>query len=420
MKILGNAPLHGVIDAIPSKSYAHRALICAALSDRPSTVYFTKSSEDIDATAEALRQMGAEIRERENGRDVIPIQKKKGVPCLDMGESGSTFRFLLPVAATLYDKSRFVGRGRLPERPIGELIRVLEEGGCVFSDDRLPFEVTGRYEGQSCRLPGDVSSQYVSGMFFAAPLLPGDFEVFLTSELESRGYVEMTREVLDHYGIRVAATESGYHVERGTYRGKDFVVEGDWSNAAFFLVAGALGQGVSVGGLNLRSSQGDRKIVEILREWGASIREEEGSLRICGGEFRPFHADLREIPDALPILAVAAAAVPEGASRFTNGKRLRLKESDRLSTVAELITRLGGRVEEKEDGLVVYGTGGLAGGEVSSFGDHRLAMAAAVAATICKSKVTLRGAEAVAKSYPEFFDDFQKLGGEVHDSNLRE
>ena len=148
MKILGNAPLHGVIDAIPSKSYAHRALICAALSDRPSTVYFTKSSEDIDATAEALRLMVSEIRERENGRDVIPIQKKKGVTCLDMGESGSTFRFLLPVAATLYDKSRFVGRGRLPERPIGELIRVLEEGGCVFSDDRLPFEVTDVTKGK--------------------------------------------------------------------------------------------------------------------------------------------------------------------------------------------------------------------------------------------------------------------------------
>ncbi|NLK57778.1 MAG: 3-phosphoshikimate 1-carboxyvinyltransferase [Tissierellia bacterium] len=399
----------GEIRAIPSKSYAHRALICAALADGPSTVRLARSSVDIDTTAQTLRQLGADIQKDATGFQILPVRHTDDTPLLDCAESGSTLRFLLPVAMALKDRARFTGRGRLPARPLSPLLEEMEKKGCVFSGKKLPLTVTGRLAKGSFLLPGDISSQYISGLLLAAPLL-GETEVRLTSGLESAGYVLITTEVMQDFGVKTVRTEHGYTVPGGQhYRARDYAVEGDWSNAAFFLVAGALGGAIRLRGLKADSVQGDRAILDVLRAYGARVDTEDGIL-VQRDAARPIRVDLRQMPDALPILSVLAASA-RGESVFYGGARLRLKESDRLYTSAQMIRNLGGDAEETEDGLLVRGTGKLTGGTTSSFGDHRLAMASAIASLLCDEPVRIEEPEAVNKSYPAFFSDFQQLGG---------
>ena len=399
----------GEIRAIPSKSYAHRALICAALADGPSTIRLARSSVDIDTTAQTLRQLGADIQKVATGFQILPVRHTDDTPLLDCAESGSTLRFLLPVAMALKDRARFTGRGRLPARPLSPLLEEMEKKGCVFSGKKLPLTVTGRLAKGSFLLPGDISSQYISGLLLAAPLL-GETEVRLTSGLESAGYVLITTEVMQDFGVKTVRTEHGYTVPGGQhYRARDYAVEGDWSNAAFFLVAGALGGAIRLRGLKADSVQGDRAILDVLRAYGARVDTEDGIL-VQRDAARPIRVDLRQMPDALPILSVLAASA-RGESVFYGGARLRLKESDRLYTSAQMIRNIGGDAEETEDGLLVRGTGKLTGGTTSSFGDHRLAMASAIASLLCDEPVRIEEPEAVNKSYPAFFSDFQQLGG---------
>lgn len=404
--------LSGTLKSIPSKSFAHRALICAALAKGNSDITIDRSSVDIDATAAALSALGAEIHRDGEILLVKPVQKAEGIPIVDAVESGSTLRFLLPVASALYDSVYFTGSGRLPERPLGPLLDTMQKNGCEFSTDRLPFTTRSRLSGTSYRLPGDVSSQFVSGLLMTAPLLNDEVNITLTSPLESADYVAITIDVMKRFGVSVEETKTGYRVQRGQlYCGCAYEVEGDWSNAAFFLVAGVLGDSVSLSGLKADSVQGDRGILDVLEQYGAEISA--GDPILCFPKERnPIQVDLSKMPDSLPVLAVLAASV-KGISRFTNGKRLRLKESDRLSTVRQMITDLGGHAEEIGDELRVYGTGTLQGGRTSSFGDHRLAMAAAVAASICVNPVEIEDAMAVKKSYPDFYRDYEKLGGTV-------
>lgn len=428
----------GSLAAIPSKSVAHRALICAATAIGESTIFLDKSSVDIDATAQALNSLGARIQRTAEGFLVQPMDHLGGTaepdkeasagpgtpagnedlegPLVNARESGSTLRFLLPVAAAYYDRVRFTGEGRLPERPIGALVQAMAANGAVFSGDRLPLALRHRLTGTSFRLPGDISSQFVSGLLLAAPGLPGDVAIDLCSPLESRDYVSITRSVMADFGVVSQETADGFFVPGGqTFRGHHYVVEGDWSNAAFFLAAGALSGAVTLTGLDPASVQGDRGILAVLEAYGAKLDWGPGEVLTCrAGERHSLTVDLAAMPDALPILAVLAAAVDGGVSRFSNARRLRLKESDRLRSVAALITDLGGRVREGEDYLEVYGTGGLAGGTTASFGDHRLAMAAAVAACTAKAPVVIGEAQAVEKSYPGFYEDLEKIGGIVH------
>lgn len=408
--ILQPKPLHGVIDSIPSKSFAHRALICAALADGPSRIQVDRSSVDIDATANALVAMGANIQREEEYFTVQPINKLAGTPTVDAVESGSTIRFLLPVASALYESVHFTGSGRLPERPLGPLLDAMRANGCEFSTEKLPLTTTSQLTGNHYHLPGDVSSQFVSGLLMAAPLLEGDVTIELTSRLESEDYVNITIDVMKSFGVQVELTPAGYLVPGGQcYRASDYVVEGDWSNAAFFLVAGALGGPVEMRGLRVDSVQGDKGILTALRDYGAEVVVTD-TVTTSPKERRPIEVDLTRMPDSLPILAVLAASA-EGTSRFTNGKRLRLKESDRLHTVRQMITDLGGHAEEVGDELHVHGTGTLRGGNTSSFGDHRLAMAAAIASCISKEPVIIKDPMAVVKSYPDFYFDFEFLGG---------
>ncbi len=404
------ATLSGRIAAIPSKSDVHRILVCAALSDAPTQINLTHSSEDIDATMRCLSALGAEFTAHGSTLTVTPIKEVPDSPVLDCGESGSTLRFLLPVAAAVSNYSKFTGAGRLPERPIKDLLTVMQQHGVSFSADKLPLSISGRMSGGDFSIAGNISSQYITGILLALPKIGGG-KITLTTKLESSGYVDMTLSALRRYGIIVNVSGQVYEIRKA----QNFIspghvtAEGDWSNAAFFLAAGAIGTPVTVTGLDPLSAQKDKQIVDILRLFGANVTDNHDSVTAAPGNLHGCRIDLSEVPDMLPALAVVAACA-EGETHFMGGARLRLKESDRIASVAALLHSLGGNAEELTDGLIVKGTR-LKGGTVDSFGDHRIAMAAAIAATRCNEEVTMIGAGAVSKSYPTFFDDYRRMGG---------
>ncbi|MBQ4426447.1 MAG: 3-phosphoshikimate 1-carboxyvinyltransferase [Oscillospiraceae bacterium] len=375
------APLGGTIAAIPSKSDVHRLLICAALSDKRTEIFCPAVSEDITATARCLTALGAEIQYSGGVFSVLPIREVPENPTLDCGESGSTLRFMLPVAAAICERASFIGRGRLPERPIGDLRTAMEAHGAHFSADRLPFAVSGGLSGGAFSLPGNVSSQYITGLLLALPTVGGG-EVRLTTPLQSASYVEMTKRAMGKFGVNV----NGLAVS-GSYRSPGAVIaEGDWSNAAFFIIAGA-----SVTGLDPASPQGDRVIFENL-------------ARLDRGEC----VDLTDTPDMLPALAVYAAMHRGGS--FTGIERLRIKESDRIMTVKNMINSLGGAARDHGERFTVEPQP-LTGGRCDSASDHRIAMAAAIGASLGTHTSVICGGECVNKSYPGFWEDFRLLGG---------
>ena len=404
--------LEGKLEILSSKSDGHLILICASLADKNSIININNTSEDIEATIGCLRALGAGIERKENQLIVTPIREVPEDVFINPKESGSTLRFLLPVTAALTKKASFTGEGRLPERPLKDLQNAMEENGTSFSTENLPFETNGRLKGKTFTMPGNVSSQYISGILFAAPLMGEEVEIHLTSPLESSAYVDMTMETMKRFGIDVEYFESVFRVKKGSYKSPGEIdVEGDFSNAAFYLAAGALEGTVVLKGLRKDTLQSDAKILDILEAAGADIVWGE-KVAVQKGKLQAIKVDLKEIPDLLPILAVIAS-VSEGESVFYNGERLRYKETDRLETTARMIRDLGGKAEETKDGLIIQG-GSLSGGETSSFGDHRIAMAASIAAIKCEKEVIIDRAEAVNKSYPAFYEDYKSLGGQVH------
>ena len=412
--VIEPSSLKGEITAIPSKSVAHRMLICAALADGPTTLRIPKTSDDIDATADCLRALGAAITVNNEDYIVEPIAQIENIPLLDCGESGSTLRFLLPVAAAAADRCRFDGHGRLPERPLSDLTDAMKEHGVSFDGEKLPFTIGGRLRGGIYRLPGNVSSQYITGLLLALPLCEEDSVIELTTALESASYIDITLSVLKTFGITVHCERNRYIIPgKQVFRSPGTLpVEGDWSNAAFFLTAAAMNNDIAMTGLNPNSAQGDRKIIALLEQLGAVTQKDNGRLTLRSDELKGCTIDIQDTPDLLPVLSVAAAFA-QGKTTFINAARLRLKESDRLASSAAMIENLGGRAEVGEDELTVYGTG-LIGGTVDSCNDHRIAMSAAVAATRCSKPVTILHAEAVKKSYPGFYNDYNKTGGKAH------
>ncbi|HWQ99196.1 MAG TPA: 3-phosphoshikimate 1-carboxyvinyltransferase [Clostridia bacterium] len=405
------ANLGGIVRAIASKSDAHRLLILAALSRGETRLLMEQRSEDIDATIGCLRALGAEIALLPDGVFVRGIEQVRENPLLDCGESGSTFRFMLPVACALYEHARFTGSGRLPERPIGELMRVMQAQGVAFSAEQLPFATTGKLSGGDFALPGNVSSQYLTGLLLALPTLKSDSTISLTTRLESAAYVDITLHALKRFGVQVRVQDGVYAVSGGQaiQSPGTLPVDGDWSNAAFFLAAGALGDPVTMTGLNPDSPQGDKAILDALRKFGAHVETSVDAVRVSPAQLTGCTIDVGETPDLLPILAVLGACAA-GETRLVNAARLRLKESDRLASVSAMLRALGGTVEELPDALVITG-GALTGGTVDSCRDHRIAMSAAIASIRCKQEVTILGADAVKKSYPAFYQDFNLLGG---------
>ena len=406
-------PIGGTIEAIASKSHGHRLLICAALADRPSEIYCPQRSADIDATVNCLNTLGAKI-DYVNQTFLVEPVKEAQFGELDCGESGSTLRFLLPVVAALGCGGEFILRGRLPRRPLSPLQELLEEKGITLSrpaPDRLRIE--GKLEGGIYALAGNVSSQFITGLLLALPLLEESSEIRLTTALESAPYVDLTLAVLRLFGLRMPPFAGGWQIPGGmSYHtpGK-LRVEGDWSNAAFWLCAGAVSRPVTVLGLDLQSTQGDRRIAEILEAFGAKVMGDETGVTVSPDALKGITVDVRDIPDLVPPLALVAACA-EGTTVITGAARLKLKESDRLESISAALRSLGGRVEATEDGLVIRG-GKLFGGRVNSAGDHRIAMLGAIASAVCSASVRVVGAEAVEKSYPDFWEDLERLQVEV-------
>ena len=381
--------LEGAVTPPSSKSQAHRAVLALMLARGEGCLSNLSVSQDIHATQDCAAALKSG---RPAGED--------GLPLLNCGESGSTLRFLIPVALALRGGGHFTGRGRLMERPQGPYLQLFREKGIGWERKGAWLTVSGRLEPGVYALPGDVSSQFITGLLYALPLLPGESRIVLTTPLESRGYVDMTLEMLRQFGVAVEEREDGFLVPgRQTYQARALTLEADWSQAAFWYAANFLGSNVTIEGLNPRSVQGDRAVAAFY--WKLA---RPGDVEL----------DVSQYPDLVPPLA-AMAAVRRGTARLTNAARLRMKESDRLASVTAALAALGAEVAEGEDSLTIRGLEHLAGGGVvDSQNDHRIAMMAAVAAVACEKPVILEGAECVAKSYPEFWDHYQTLGGRVN------
>lgn len=407
--------IQGDIKAIASKSDAHRAIICAALADKKTNIYISEMSEDIKATLNCMSAFGAKFSENGKEFTIEPVKKALSDALIDCNESGSTLRFLLPVAAALGNGARFIGKGRLPNRPIGIIVNLLKEHGISFDSETLPLSMSGKLTPGEFKIEGNVSSQFISGLLFALPLLDKPSKITLLSALESKAYVDMTIAVLNKFGAEIKAVEDGFLVQPiERYVSPDnYTVEGDWSNAAFFLVGAALSGNVNMSGLDMGSKQSDTKIVDILKLAGVKVTPKDNILTVTKSDIKPFELDVSQCPDLFPIAAVLACGA-NGKTTLYNACRLRIKESDRIVSTRELILGLGGKVLEEEDSLTVFGDGRLSGGMVDSVNDHRIAMSASIASCICEKSVTLNDAQAVNKSYPDFYKDFESLGGKVH------
>ena len=382
--------LSGILTAIPSKSLAHRLLICAAFSDSSTTLYCPETNQDIEATVGCLEALGAVITRDSSGYLVQPIKTLPAFAEMDCHESGSTLRFILPVVCALGVDTLIHMSGRLPDRPLSPLWEELERMGCTLTrPSKTTIQTAGKLLHGQYSIAGNVSSQFITGLLFASALMAGDSRIEIIGALESKPYVEMTQQTLTQFGVDTA----GYEVKgRQIFSSpRDMMVEGDWSNGAFWLAAKALGCPLEVTNLRTDSLQGDREVVNFLHALNYQIR-----------------IDGAQTPDLIPILAIVAGA--KQGSTFVNCGRLRLKETDRLETTAAMIRALGGWAEIIGDSLIVKGTG-FRGGTVDAKGDHRIAMSAAIAATVSTGPVTVLNAHEVKKSYPGFWEDYEKLGG---------
>lgn len=409
--------LQGAVTPPPSKSQAHRLLICAALGTEPCTIACNSVNDDIIATMRCLNALGASITYSQGIFDIKPIKVIKGAT-LDCGESGSTLRFLMSVAAVLGAEATFVGAGKLPQRPMGDLCNVLAVHGMDFerpTADELPVKCTGTLQGGKYVLPGNISSQYLTGLLFALPLAEEDSEIEVTGVMTSASYIAMTLDALSIAGIKIEQQGNIFKIKgKQQYRMPSAIsVEGDWSSAAFWIVAGVTGKKpINVCGMNTGSLQGDSKVVDHLRLMGAFIDVKADAVVAMPSQLFGAELDCTDTPDLLPILSVAAA-VAQGTTLFTGVGRLRFKESDRLEAMRQVLASFGIVSQVGEDTFTVFGGEPVANGIVDSFGDHRIAMSAAVMSCVAKGVTAIDNGACVAKSYPTFFDDFAMLGGNV-------
>lgn len=410
MDIQVSGKLSGTIAAPPSKSQAHRLIIASFLSGGAVTVRNVSYSQDILATIECCRQLGAEIVCQEDSIHFSGRKKKENV-LLNCRESGSTLRFMLPIAAALGGASSFLGEGRLPRRPIDEVIQLLNRHGVSSTASALPLTLTGQLSGGEFIVNPSRSSQPLTGLLYALPLLEQDSHIILTEEIQSKPYIEMTLQVLEQFGILIYPEENGYYIPgKQKYSPIDSVVEGDWSNSSFWLTAGAVGCPLSCKGLNIASKQGDKAVIEILQKMGAQVTVTSEHITVHPQKLSSITIDAAHIPDAVPALSVAAACAV-GKTVIYNAQRLRIKESDRIQSVIKNLRAIGGQAEETADGMIIIGGNSLEGGIVDCCNDHRIAMAFTIASLCCRHPITLLGADCVQKSYPNFFEEFQKAGG---------
>lgn len=413
--------LNGKIRAISSKSDAHRLLICASLSKSETKIHCNVMSKDIAATICCLKAMGAEVFVDGDTITVIPKPYNKKAN-LDCGESGSTLRFLMPVVSALGIDATITGHGRLPERPISPLKEEMEKKGITFhTDNKFPLHLTGQLHSGEYEIEGNISSQFITGLILALPILNGDSEIRLVPPVESKSYIDITVSVLRKFGIKIEEKEKLYII-KGNQKyisPKEITVDGDWSNASFFLCAGAFSEnGVTVTDLDINSPQGDKKILDVLTSMGADVKISGNEITVKMNKLNGITVDASDIPDAVPIISVVATAC-NGDTKIINAQRLRIKESDRIKSVVEMINSVGGSAEETVDGIIIHGGKPLKGGKVNGYNDHRIVMSASILSCLCQSNVEITDFNAVEKSYPDFFNDFSKMGGNLDVLNDR-
>lgn len=421
--------LQGTVVAPSSKSMGHREIICAGLAAGTSIIDNISMSKDIEATMRCLKAINVAVDEIPSmiaGRKALQISgtghPMAAADSVDCGESGSTLRFFLPLGANLNCPLTFTGHGKLVSRPLQAYYDIFDEKFIQYFNDNgnLPVTVNGRLTPGTYKLPGDVSSQFVSGLLFVLPMLNGDSVIEITSPLESSAYVDMTINCLAKFGIEIE-NEGGQHRRylvkgKQRYQAQDSQVEGDWSQAAFWTVGGSLGEKITCAGVNVNSLQGDQAVVSIMERMGAAIVQDANSVTVSGGHTKATVIDAANCPDIIPVLTVLAA-ISEGTTKIINAGRLRIKECDRLAAMTSELNKMGAAITEEPEGLTIIGKPeGLKGGvQVDAWNDHRIAMSLAIAAQKCAEPIRLTGAESVAKSYPTFWEDYKSVGGLVEE-----
>lgn len=425
--------LNGEVKIPPSKSMAHRAVICAALGDGISKVTNIDYSDDIIATIEAMSALGAKITRKEDYLEVYGIKSLENIKAnelksertIDCNESGSTLRFLVPIAALFDGVNRFVGRGNLGKRPLDAFYNIFDEQGIKYSykEGILDLKTEGKLKAGEFKVKGNISSQFITGLLFTLPLVDGDSKIVITTELESKGYIDLTLNAMKDFGIEIINNNYEEFIIRGnqSYKSRDYRVEGDYSQSAFFFCADAISNNVVLNDLKLDSLQGDKEVIDILERMGVKItNKNNGLIGTVEGQLKATVIDGSQCPDIIPVVSLAAA-LGLGTTEVINAGRLRIKECDRLAAVTCELNKLGAKITEKEDGLIIQGVKELKGGvEVWSHKDHRIAMTLAIASTICKEPIILKDYECVSKSYPKFWEDFKNLGGVFDEWNVGE
>ncbi|MBS5989179.1 3-phosphoshikimate 1-carboxyvinyltransferase [Anaerococcus hydrogenalis] len=392
--------LTGQIDAISSKSFAHRALIMAGLSNNPTNIYINEFSKDINVTMDGLKNLGVGIEKNENYVKIIPSKEKIDQATIDMYESGSSLRFFTGVSSHFSKNTKIIGEKRLAQRPNLELINNLRKHGLEISDDKIPFTIKGNLKAGQFEFLENKSSQYITAIMLAASKLKGKTYIKLSEKPESIGYIDITRKVLKDFNVDVKIDKHSYIIENPEIKSpKNYIVEGDWSNAAFFYGANLLGSKIKISNLDENSLQKDREIVEICKK-----------IKKCKEEKKELKIDISQIPDLCPIVAILLTYLDK-TSYIINGERLRLKESDRLESTSKMLNDLGANCQILGDGLKISGK--ISGGKVDSFNDHRIVMAASIGSLLAKEDIIIRNYKAVNKSYPSFFKTFEKLGGRI-------
>lgn len=414
--------LSGKVMVPPSKSMAHRAIICAFLSEGESRIDNVELSEDIIATCRAIESLGADMDILEShipGRKTLVVRGrgtaeiKRGT--INCGESGTTARFIIPITRLAAAEVAITGEGKLIDRPFGVFYDIFDTQGIQYQtrDGKLPLTLKGALKPGRFSVRGDVSSQFISGLLLTLPLLQGDSEIIVTTPLQSAGYIDMTLQMQKRFGIHIdyRPEENRFHVPGWQkYTPQNYTVEGDWSQAAFWLAAGVLSGPVEVEGLNPDSLQGDKVIEDFLKRMGAKLYWKDDLLHAGQSDLKGITMDVSQCPDLVPVLAVLGS-LAEGKSEITNAARLRIKESDRLKAITTELKALGANITEREDSLSIEGRKNLIGGRVYGWNDHRIVMATAVAAVVCEKNVIIEGPEAVKKSYPSFWEHYNGLGG---------
>lgn len=400
--------LSGEVVVPPSKSMAHRAIICAALSKGKSIIDNIDLSDDIIATINAARSMGAkiEIDNRKVAVEGILSSPNNEDFIVDCNESGSTLRFFVPITMLFNQKKTFIGKGNLGKRPLNVFYEIFDKQGIKYSykKDILDLQVEGKLKPDTFYVRGDISSQFITGLLFALPLLNDDSKIVITSKLESKSYLDLTLSMLDKFGIEIENKDYKEFIIKGNqeYKAMDYTVEGDYSQAAFFLSANYIGNDIDIKGLDENSLQGDKEILK----WLEVLKNDENKV-----------IDATNCPDIIPILTVCAA-LTKGKTEIINAGRLRIKECDRLTAISTQLNKLGADIIEHEESLSINGVDSLNGGYVDSFKDHRISMSLAIASSRCKDDIIIKDYMCVKKSYPHFYEDFKKLGGEINECDI--